>query len=111
MLGQAEVGKAWRMGADSATTLKTEAELTLGTASVPKGTYTLKATKVAEDKWNLNIIAQDEAKTAVADVPLTTSKLPASVELFTLELKGEKEKGEFEMKWGTTSLKAPFTAK
>jgi hypothetical protein len=33
------------------------------------------------------------------------------VELFTLELKGEKEKGEFEMKWGTTSLKAPFTAK
>jgi hypothetical protein len=111
MLGQAEVGKAWRMGADSATTLKTEADLTLGTASVPKGTYTLKATKVAEDKWNLNIIAQDEAKTAVADVPLTTSKLPASVELFTLELKGEKEKGEFEMKWGTTSLKAPFTAK
>jgi hypothetical protein len=111
MLGQAEVGKAWRMGADSATTLKTEAELTLGTASVPKGTYTLKATKVAEDKWNLNIIAQDEAKTAVADVPLTTSKLPASVELFTLELKGEKEKGEFEMRWGTTSLKAPFTAK
>lgn len=111
MLGQAEVGKPWRLGADSATTLKTDADLTFGTASVPRGTYTLKATKVAEDKWNLNIVAQDEAKTAVADVPLTTSKLPASVELFTIGLKGEKENGEFEMKWGTTSLKATFTGK
>jgi hypothetical protein len=28
--------------------------------------------------------------------------------MFTIELKGEKDAGEFQMMWGTTALKAPF---
>jgi hypothetical protein len=110
MLGQAQVGQAWRMGADAATSLKTDADLSFGTAAVPKGEYILTATKVAADQWHLNVLAKaDRAK--VADVPLVAGKLDASVEQFTIALKGEKDKGELELHWGTTALKAAFTAK
>jgi len=110
MLGQAQVGQAWRMGADTATGLKTDADLSFGTVVVPKGEYILTATKVAADQWHLNVLAKaDRAK--VADIPLTPGKLDSSVEMFTIALEGEKDKGEFEMHWGTTALKAPFTGK
>ena len=110
MLGQAQVGQAWRMGADAATSLKTEADLSFGSVAVPKGEYILTATKVAADQWHLNVLATaDRAK--VADIPLTAGKLGASAELFTIVLTGGKDKGELELQWGTTSLKAPFTAK
>jgi hypothetical protein len=110
MLGQAQVGQAWRMGADAATSLKTDADLAFGSAAVPKGEYILTATKVAPDTWHLNVLAKaDRAK--VAEIPLAQGTLPQSVEMFTVALKGEKEKGEFEMHWGTTALKAAFTGK
>ncbi len=109
MLGQAEIGTPWRMGADAATTLTTDADLSFGDVSVPKGSYVLKATKTAEDKWALNVVKKDGS--AVADVPFVAGKLPDSVETFTIELHGEKDKGDLELKWGTTSLKASFTAK
>ena len=110
MLGQAQIGQAWRMGADTATGLKTDADLSFGSVVVPKGEYILTATKVAADQWHLNVLAKaDRAK--VADIPLTPGKLDSSVEMFTIALKGEKDKGEFEMHWGTTALKAPFTGK
>ena len=110
MLGQAQIGQAWRMGADAATTLKTDADLAFGAASVPKGEYVLTATKIAADQWHLNVLAKaDRAK--VADVPLAVGTLPQSVEQFTIALKGEKDKGELELHWGTTALKANFTGK
>jgi hypothetical protein len=109
MLAQAEVGKPWRMGADAATTLKTDADLDFSGVKVPKGEYTLQATKVDADKWTLNVLGKDDTK--VADIPLASSTLPAPVEMFTIELKGEKDKGEFSMSWGTTAMKAPFTAR
>ena len=109
MLGQAEVGKPWRMGADAETTLKTDADLSFGGASVPKGEYVLTATKLADGKWQLNVATKEKAK--VADVPLETGKLPASVETLTIELTGEKDKGTFTMSWGEVALKAAFTGK
>ncbi len=109
MLGQAQVGTPWRMGADASTTLKTEADLDFSGVKVPKGDYTLQATKVEADKWTLNVLGKDEAK--VATIPLASSTLPASVEMFTIELKGEKDKGEFSMSWGTLAMKAPFAAR
>ena len=109
MLGQAEVGKAWRMGADAETTLKTDADLTFGGASVPKGEYVLTATKLTDGKWQLNVATKEKAK--VADVPLETGKLPASVETLTIELTGEKDRGTFTMSWGEVALKAGFTGK
>jgi hypothetical protein len=109
MLGKAEIGKPWRMGADGATTLTTEADLAFGAAAVPKGSYVLTATKTAEDRWVLNVATAEKAK--VADVPLDTAKLGESVETLTIELRGEKGGGEFEMKWGTLSLRTAFTGK
>jgi hypothetical protein len=111
MLGQAEVGKPWRMGADAATTLKTEADLSFGGVALPKGTYVLTATKVAADKWVLTAATNDAAAKKVAEVPLTQGGLAADVEQFTIDLKGEKEKGELTLSWGKTALKAAFTAK
>jgi Protein of unknown function (DUF2911) len=97
------------MGADAATTLKTDADLDFSGVKVPKGEYTLQATKVDATKWSLNVLGKDEAK--VADIPLATSTLSSPVETFTIDLKGDKDKGELVMSWGTTALKAPFTAR
>ena len=111
MLGKAEVGQAWRMGKDAATTLKTDAVLSLGGTSVPKGTYLLTATKLSEDKWQLNVATNDAEKRKVADLPLSASKTAASVEAFTIDLKGEKDRGDLTLSWGTTALKGSFTGK
>ena len=110
MLGQAQVGQAWRMGADAATSLKTEADLAFGSVTVPRGEYVLTATKVAADQWHLNVLSKAD-RSKVADIPLTPAKAEASAEMFTVDLKGEKDKGELQMQWGTTALKTDFTAK
>jgi hypothetical protein len=110
MLGQAQVGQAWRMGANAATTLTTEAELAFGAAKVPKGEYILTATKVDAQQWQLNVLAKaDRAK--VADVPLTTEKLPQAVEQFTIDLTGGGNKADLKLSWGTTAMRTTFTAK
>ena len=110
MLAQAQVGKPWRLGADAATTMTTEADLAFGDVKVPKGTYILTATKVEADTWHLNVLNKaDRAK--VADVPLTARKTDEPVETLTIELKGEGDQGTFEMLWGHTALGATFTAK
>jgi hypothetical protein len=111
MLAQAEVGKPWRLGADTATTLTTETDLSFGAVSVPKGTYVLTATKVAEAQWQLNVVTNDTARTRIADVPLAMGRLDQSVELFTIDLKGEGAKGVFSAAWGTLSLSTPIAAR
>jgi hypothetical protein len=109
MLARAEVGEAWRMGADAATRLKTEAELSFGSVVVPKGEYVLTATKLAEDEWRLNVTGPD--KSAVAEVLLAAASLDESVETFTIELTGSKDQGTFLMTWGKQAFSAPFKAK
>jgi len=108
MLAKAEVGQAWRLGADAATTLKTAADLDFGGKKVPKGDYVLTATKVDADTWVLNV-AGKEAK--VAEIPLTSGKADPAVETFTIDLKSEKDKGELALRWGTLLLKTSFTGK
>jgi hypothetical protein len=109
MLSRATPGEPWRMGADDPTKLTTEADLAFGPARVPRGTYILTATKDEAGGWTLNVLKQDRSK--LVDVPLTAGTLPESVETFTIDLRGEKDKGEVELKWGTTSLKAAFSGK
>jgi hypothetical protein len=110
MLGQAQVGQAWRMGADAATSLKTDADLSFGSVNVPKGEYILTATKVAADQWHLNVLSKAD-RSKVGDVPLTTGKAAAAAEQFTVDLTGEGNKGTLKLTWGTTTLHAGFTGK
>jgi hypothetical protein len=108
MLGKAEVGQEWRMGADTATTLKTAANLSFGAVQVPAGDYTLRARKVSDSDWVLKF--EKEGAPAV-EVPLQSSPLTQSVEMFTIDLAEEQGQGVFKMSWGTRALAARFTAK
>ena len=108
MLGKAEVGQEWRMGADSATTLKTPVALTFGSTVVAPGEYVLKAKKTSDTEWMLKLEKDDKV---AAEIPLKASPLEASVELFTIDLAEEKGEGVFKMSWGNRALSTRFTAK
>ena len=107
MLARLPPGEAWRMGADADTTLKTEAALAFGAALVPKGEYVLTAKRSAAGKWTLLLSNADRT----VEVPLAEQKLGESVEVFTIELTGQGNKGQFLMKWALVAMSAPFTAK
>jgi hypothetical protein len=108
MLGQATVGQEWRMGADSATTLKTPVDLAFGTTQVPAGEYVLKARKVSDTDWMLKLERDGKA---AAEVPLQATTLDKSVEVFTIDLAEKQGQGVFRMSWGNRALAARFTAK
>jgi hypothetical protein len=107
MLARLPAGQSWRMGADSDTTLKSAADLSFGSTLLPKGEYVLSARRSADDKWTL--IATNDQRTV--EIPLVAQALPASVELYTIELTGRGSQGLLVTKWQTLQLSAPFTAK
>jgi hypothetical protein len=107
MLGKAEVGQEWRMGADAPTTLDTPVSLSFGGVTVPPGKYVLKAKKVSDKDWTLKL--DRDGKTV--EVPLQSSTLDKSVEMFTIDLTEEKGQGVFRMSWGNVALATRFTAK
>lgn len=110
MLGQAKAGTPWRMGAGSPTSLKTEADLSFGAATLPKGSYILTAVKDEKGAWTV-IASSPDGKTKAAEWPLASTTLKASIEQFTIELTGKGSAGEFAMMWGTTKMATTFTAK
>jgi hypothetical protein len=77
----------WRAGANSATTLITDADLTIGNVSVPKGTYTLFVDISDPDHWTLIVnkktgewgLAYDGTQD-LGKTPMTMSKPPSMVE-------------------------------
>lgn len=108
MLGKAEVGQEWRMGADGATTLKTPVALHFGKTDVAPGEYVLRAKKTSDTDWMLKLEKDGQP---AAEVPLTSGSLDQSVEVFTIDLVDEKGEGVFRMSWGTRVLSTRFTAK
>jgi len=110
MIALAPVGTTWRMGADGATTLKTEADLMFGDQKVAAGSYRLSAKRVAEDQWHL-LVAGDQDQ--VTEVPLSLSSAGPegfSVEMLTIELTDKDGTAHFALKWGQSALKTTFTA-
>jgi hypothetical protein len=88
--GLVPYGQVWRTGANAATTMKTDTNLTIGGANVPAGTYTLYS--IPEDKkWTLIINKQTgqwgtayDEKQDLARVDMKVSKNASPTEQFTI---------------------------
>src|SRR6201981_2273216 len=92
MIGGVEpYGKGWRNGANEATTFVTTTDLVVGGKSVPAGSYTLFVIPNPE-KWTLIInkktgewgIPYKYESDELARIDMKVSKLPASLEDFTI---------------------------
>jgi hypothetical protein len=105
----------WRLGADSATTLTTDADITIGDLHLPKGVYTLYL-QSGEGPWKLIVNKQtgqwgteynkdqDLGRTA-----MTLSKLPQPLETLKITLKSTgAATGVLEVAWGTTQAVVPI---
>lgn len=88
--GLVPYGQVWRTGANSATSLKTNVNLTIGGASVPAGSYTLYSIP-SEKGWKLIINKETgqwgteyNEKDDLARVDMKVSKDAEPVEQFTI---------------------------
>jgi hypothetical protein len=120
MGGLVPYNKVWRTGADSATTLATEADLEIGGEKVPKGTYTL-YTWPSEKTWKLIINKQtgqwgteyDQAQD-LARVDMKKEVLPTPIETFTIRFATAPTAGTSKgatnliLEWETTRLSVPI---
>jgi hypothetical protein len=109
--------KVWRTGANPATTLKTEANLKIGTATVPAGTYTL-YTLPSTGTWKLIINKQtgqwgteyhQDRDLARVDMKKETLSSPQEAMSITLEpFKGKTS--SLHIRWETTDVSVPVVA-
>lgn len=107
----------WRAGANAATTLKTDADLTIGDVSVPKGTYTLFVEISNPDQWTL-IVSKDTGEWGLAyksaddlgRVQMHMSKPSQMVEnlVWTITPAGHG-KGKLTLSWEDHTASVPFT--
>lgn len=117
-------GTIWRMGADQATFLHSDADLDIHGLAVPKGEYTLFA-DLDDGKWQLIVSKQvgqwgikrtgegnvDPAQ-VLGKVPMTMSKPGTPVEMVTITLAGTGgNKGKLTVAWADVSASVDFTAK
>jgi hypothetical protein len=98
----------WRTGANAATQFRTEADLTIGGAAVPAGTYTL-WTLPSPGGWKLIINKQTgqwgtlyDAAQDLARVDLTTETLAEPLERFTIEIEPRGAEATLRMSWDKT---------
>ena len=107
----------WRLGADEATQLHTDADLAIGSLNVPKGDYTLWIDTTG-GKWQLIVNKKQGWGTEYdkgADVGragMTMSKAPALVEQLKITLSSAGgSAGKLEVAWENTVASVNFTAK
>jgi hypothetical protein len=108
-------GQWYRMGADSATTLTTDSDVTIGSLQVPKGVHTLYLLASENGDWKLIVNNQtgqwgtvyDEGK----DLGLTSmkvTKLSSPVETFKITLTPvESDQATLSVEWGTAKASVP----
>ena len=114
--GLVPYGSVWRLGADSATTLTTDTDLTIGALKVPKGVYTLYIL-ASEGGWKLIVNKQtgqwgteyNQAQD-LGRVDLKLTKLPQAAETLKITLKGSGSAGSLDIVWGSTQASAPIKA-
>ena len=113
--GLVPFGAVWRTGANEATHLVTDRDLTIGTIRVPRGRYTL-WTIPAPDGWMLIVNREtgqwgtDYDKTQdVGRAAMKVTRLSAPVEQFTIDIEPTgKAAGVLTMSWDTTQASIPI---
>ena len=109
----------WRAGANSATAFHTDADLTLGSLTIPKGDYTLYVLVKDLNAWELIVnkatgqwgLTYDPA-TDLGRVKMTMKKPAAPVEVlkYTIsDLGGNK--GSLQLEWENHVASVPFSLK
>ena len=108
-------GRVWRTGANAATTLVTEADLRIGEALVPRGTYTLYTLPTAQG-WTLIVNRQTgqwgtqyDASRDLVRIPMRSTRVTQPVEKFTIALERGTARGTgtLAMAWENTRLTVP----
>jgi hypothetical protein len=104
----------YRMGADSACTITTTADISIGNLKVPKGVHTLYLV-AKPNNWLLVVNKQTHQwgleynqSQDLGRVPMQLSKLPAPLEKFNITVKptGGSD-GVLDVSWGTTKAEVP----
>lgn len=116
--GLVPYGQIWRTGANSATSLKTDVDLTIGGAAVPAGSYTL-YTIPNESGWKLVINKQTgqwgteyDEKQDLARVDMKVAKNAAPTEQFTITLdKAGAGAATLKLDWANTTASVGITEK
>jgi hypothetical protein len=113
-------GQVWRLGANKATHLTTEADLSIGGITVPKGTYTLFAVP-NEKSWKLIVnkvtgqwgipYKPEYEKEELGRLDMQLAVIPAAVEEFTISLEKSGNGGILKCDWEKTSASIKFTEK
>ncbi|HEU0185577.1 MAG TPA: DUF2911 domain-containing protein, partial [Blastocatellia bacterium] len=109
MGGLVPFGQVWRTGANEATALITEADLTIGNLAIPKGSYSI-YTLPSESGWKLIVnkmvnqwgTVYDE-KQDLGRVDMKVGKTSAPVEQFTITLAKSGNGGVIKLEWENTS--------
>src|SRR5258708_3093604 len=117
-IGQDPNYPVWRAGANSATALHTDADLSFGALAVPKGDYTLYVNLADPGNWELIVNKQTgqwgltySSAQDVGRVKMTMSKPPASIEKLKYTLSASGNKGKLTLEWEDHIASVPFTAK
>jgi hypothetical protein len=113
----------WRAGANNATALHTDGDITIGNLNVPAGDYTLyvfldpKGWQLVVSKqtgqWGINrdgSTTLDDSK-AIGRTPMKMSKPPAPVETYKMTLAGEGKKGTLTLEWENVVASVNIAAK
>jgi hypothetical protein len=125
--GLIPTGEVWRFGANAATSFRTDVDLMIGDARVPKGEYTLYSIQTATGaqlivnkqtgQWGTTY---DQAQDLVR-IPLTVETLHQPIETFTLwlipaaqvvngALQGQGAAGQLRAAWGTVQYSVGWRA-
>jgi hypothetical protein len=101
--------KVWRTGANAATSLKTDVNLTIGGTAVPAGSYTL-YTIPGMNSWQLIINKQtgqwgtkyDQGQD-LARIPMKVTQRPSGLEIFTISFdKTGGDSAVLKLEWENT---------
>ena len=116
--GLVPYGQVWRTGANDATTLVTDTNLTVGGKDVPAGSYTI-FTIPAQDKWTL-VISKKTGEWGIpypgegddqARVDMKVSQLPSPVENFTISYDQAGGNCTMNLDWENTRASVEFAEK